>query len=188
MEPFKGVNAGTHMLNFLSSFSNHQLVKFGALLHEDYYLNNLKVNYEHQEMGVLTCNIGIIDINKESSKLTLDMRYPTGFDKNKFEDALKECKVSYQIVADKDPHYIEPTDPLITTLYDAYVKYTNDLVNKPRTIGGGTYARAIKKGVAFGMEMPGAASVVHQPNEYLIIEEFLKGIAIYAEAIYQLGK
>ena len=188
MEPFKGVNAGTHMLNFLSNFSNHQLVKFGALLHEDYYLNNLKVNYEHQEMGVLTCNIGIIDINKESSKLTLDMRYPTGFDKNKFEEALKECKVSYQIVADKDPHYIEPTDPLITTLYDAYVKYTNDLVNKPRTIGGGTYARAIKKGVAFGMEMPGAASVVHQPNEYLIIEEFLKGIAIYAEAIYQLGK
>ena len=38
------------------------------------------------------------------------------------------------------------------------------------------------------MEMPGATSVVHQPNEYLIIEEFLKGIAIYAEAIYQLGK
>lgn len=188
MEPFKGINAGTHMLKFLSSFSNHKLIKFGASLHEDFYLNNLKANYEHKEMGVLTCNIGIIDINNESSKLTLDMRYPTGYDKENYKAALDAWDIDYQIVADKEPHYIEPTDPLITTLYDAYVKYTGDTVNKPRTIGGGTYARAIKKGVAFGMEMPGAVSVVHQPNEYLIIEEFFKGIAIYAEAIYQLGK
>ena len=188
MEPFKGINAGTHMLNFLSNFTNNKLVKFGALLHEDYYLKNLNVNYEHKEMGVLTCNIGIIDINNESSKLTLDMRYPTGFDKENFKQALNTTNLTYNIVADKEPHYIEPSDSLVTTLYDAYVKYTKDLVNKPKTIGGGTYARALKKGVAFGMEMPGSVSVVHQPNEYLVIEEFLKGIAIYAEAIYQLGK
>ena len=36
----------------------------------------------------------------------------------------------YNIVADKEPHYIEPSDSLVTTLYDAYVKYTNDLVEK----------------------------------------------------------
>lgn len=192
MEPFKGVNAGTHMLKFLSNFSNNGLIKFGALLHNDHFLNNLNLAYSHDEMGELTCNIGIINFEKGLNKLTLDMRCPTGFDINNFENTLKELSKEYmlecQIVANKAPHYIEPTDPLVTTLYQAYVKYTNDTINKPHTIGGGTYARAIKKGVAFGMEMPGAETVAHQPNEYLIIKDFLTCIAIYAEAMYELGK
>lgn len=192
MEPFKGVNAGTHMLCFLSKFTNNGLIKLGALLHNDHFLNNIGLSYNHDEMGELTCNIGIINFENGQNKLTLDMRCPTGFDLNKFQDKLQELSTKYnlewQIVANKAPHYIEPTDPLVKTLYQAYVKYTNDTVNKPHTIGGGTYARAIKKGVAFGMEMPGAETVAHQPNEYLIIKDFLTCIAIYAEAMYELGK
>ena len=192
MEPFKGVNAGTHMLKFLSSYSNNGLVKLGALLHDDFYLNSLSLNYTHQEMGELTCNIGIINIENGNNKLTLDMRCPTGFSVENFEKTLKDLEAKYNletlIVENKAPHYIEPTDPLVTTLYDAYVKYTSDTVNKPHTIGGGTYARAIKKGVAFGMEMPGAVTVAHQPNEYLELKDFYMCIAIYAEAMYKLAK
>lgn len=192
MEPFKGINAGTHMLNFLSKYSNNGLIKLGALLHNDYFLNNINLAYTHEEMGELTCNIGIINFENGNNKLTLDMRCPTGFDIPNFENTLKELSKKYtlncQIVANKEPHYIAPTDPLVTTLYQAYVKYTGDTINKPHTIGGGTYARAIKKGVAFGMEMPGAETVAHQPNEYLIIKDFLTCIAIYAEAMYELGK
>lgn len=192
MEPFKGVNAGTHMMNFLSKYSDNGLVKLGALLHNDFYLKNLGLNYTHAEMGELTCNIGIINFENGNNKLTLDMRCPTGFSTENFEKTLKELEVKYnlltKIVENKAPHYVEPTDSLVTTLYDAYVKYTADTVNKPHTIGGGTYARAIKKGVAFGMEMPGAVSVVHQPNEYLILKDFYTCIAIYAEAMYKLAQ
>lgn len=192
MEPFKGVNAGTHMLRFLSSYSNNGLIELGSLLHNDFYLNNLFLNYTHAEMGELTCNIGIIDFKNGNNKLTLDMRCPTGFDVENFEKILKELEVKYnlqtKIVENKAPHYIEPTDPLVTSLYEAYVKYTGDVVNKPHTIGGGTYARAIKKGVAFGMEMPGSVTVAHQPNEYLNIKDFYMCIAIYAEAMYKLAQ
>ncbi|MBQ8293710.1 MAG: dipeptidase PepV [Bacilli bacterium] len=192
MEPFKGINAGTHMLNFLSMYSNNGLVKLGAALHNDHFLEKAALAYTHEEMGELTCNIGIIKFEKGQNMLTLDMRCPIGFDLENFEKTLNEWSKMYnlecKIVANKAPHYIEPTDPLVTTLYQAYVKYTNDTVNKPHTIGGGTYARAIKKGVAFGMEMPGAVTVAHQPNEYLVIKDFLTCIAIYAEAMYELGK
>ena len=192
MEPFKGVNAGTHMVNFLSNYSNNGLIKLGALLHRDHFLNNINLAYTHEEMGELTCNIGIIDFENGNNKLTLDMRCPTGFSTENFEKTLKELEVKYnlvtKIVENKAPHYIEPNDHLVTTLYDAYVKYTGDTINKPHTIGGGTYARAIKKGVAFGMEMPGAVSVVHQPNEYLILNDFYTCIAIYAEAMYKLAQ
>ena len=155
-------------------------------------LKNLGLNYTHAEMGELTCNIGIVNFENGNNKLTLDMRCPTGFSTENFEKTLKELEVKYnlltKIVENKAPHYVEPTDSLVTTLYDAYVKYTADTVNKPHTIGGGTYARAIKKGVAFGMEMPGAVSVVHQPNEYLILKDFYTCIAIYAEAMYKLAQ
>ncbi len=192
MEPFKGVNAGTNMLNFLSCFSNNGLIKLGALLHEDYFLQNVNLAYTHPEMKELTCNIGIINFENGKNMLTLDMRYPTGFDLENYEKTLKKLEDKYnvetKIVANKTPHYIEPTDPLVETLYKAYVKYTGDTTNKPHTIGGGTYARAIKKGVAYGMEMPGAETVAHQPNEYLILKDFYTCIAIYAEAMYELGK
>lgn len=192
MEPFKGVNAGTHMLKFLSQYSKNGLIQLGAMLHNDHFLKDVKLDYTHEEMGELTCNIGIISFENGKNKLTLDMRCPTGFDIDNFQNTLalwsQQYNLQCNIVANKTPHYIEPTDPLVTTLYQAYVKYTNDTINKPHTIGGGTYARAIKKGVAFGMEMPGAETVAHQPNEYLIIKDFLTCIAIYAEAMYELGK
>ena len=65
---------------------------------------------------------------------------------------------------------------------------TNTNACKPCTIGGGTYARALKHGVAFGMEMPGSVSVVHQPNEYVEINTLVKATAIYAKAILKLSK
>jgi succinyl-diaminopimelate desuccinylase len=75
----------------------------------------------------------------------------------------------------------------VQTLYQAYVKYTNDTENLPKTIGGGTYARALKQGVAFGMEMPYEVSQAHQKDEAMSIDTFLLAMAIYAEALMQLG-
>ena len=68
-----------------------------------------------------------------------------------------------------------------------YIEFTGDEVNEPKTIGGGTYARALKEGVAFGMELPNQESVVHQPNEYVEINTLVKATAIYAKAILKLG-
>lgn len=56
------------------------------------------------------------------------------------------------------------------------------------SIGGGTYARSLKAGVAFGALFPGREDVAHQKDEYMYIEDLLKATAIYAEAIYELTK
>lgn len=46
----------------------------------------------------------------------------------------------------------------------------------------------LKNAVAFGMLMPGRPDVVHEVDEYIIISDMLKATAIFAEAIYELGK
>ena len=54
-------------------------------------------------------------------------------------------------------------------------------------IGGGTYARVLEKGVAFGMLFPGREDVAHQADEYIYIDDLVKATAIYADAISRLS-
>ncbi len=57
-----------------------------------------------------------------------------------------------------------------------------------QVIGGGTYGRIIKRGVAFGAQMPGQENVMHQANEYMPIKDIITAVAIYADAISRLVK
>jgi len=85
------------------------------------------------------------------------------------------------------PHHVDPNHELIKTLSAVYERHTNqsaDLI----AIGGGTYARSLTAGVAFGPVFPGGPEVAHQVDEYVDFDELLLAVAIYAEAIYELAK
>ena len=55
-------------------------------------------------------------------------------------------------------------------------------------IGGGTYAKEAKNCVAYGSAFKGHGGDIHSPNEYIYLSDFYAQIAIYADAIYSLGK
>lgn len=191
MEPFKGVNAGTHLACFLSKYTNNELVHFiNDNIHNDFDLHHLGLNYQTDEMGSLTCNMGIVEI-AENGKIGLDLRYPIGYSYERFTEVMtnkaEENNLKLVDFTNKVPHYVNPKDPLVEGLYQIYVKHTKDTVNKPITIGGGTYARALNKAVAFGMEMPGDETVAHQKDEYLKLEAYYQAILIYVDAILYLG-
>lgn len=193
MEPFKGINAGTHLCNFLKDYSNNKMVKFIAeKIHEDYFLKNLGLDYDDYEMGPITLNVGIMNIEENNTRVTFDLRYPERYDLAKFDIVLPsiieeyECKISAK--TRKFPHYVSPKDPLVEKLYQAYVNNTKDEVNKPFTIGGGTYAQVLERAVAFGMLMPGEEELAHQRNEFIYIDNLLTTIKIYIDAILSLGE
>ncbi len=54
--------------------------------------------------------------------------------------------------------------------------------------GGGTYAKEAKNTVAFGACFPGENTRMHEPDEFMNINNLHKCISIYAHAIYLLGK
>ena len=78
-------------------------------------------------------------------------------------------------------------DPIVKTLLSVYEKQTGKKGHEV-IIGGGTYGRLFKHGVAFGAQPEGAPLVMHQPNEYMKVDDLINSIAIYAEAIYELTK
>lgn len=193
MEPEKGNNAGTHMCNFLKDYSKHPLIQFVAkYLHNDPFFKNMGLDYDDYEMGKITVNVGIMNITNQTTRVTLDSRFPVRYDMEKFNKVFNNLLKEYDIMIDasthKEPHYVSPEDDLVKLLYQAYVQNTNDTVNKPFTVGGGTYAGILDKGVAYGMLFPGDEELAHQRNEYIKIESLLKGVLIYIDAILLLGE
>ncbi|WP_249671279.1 M20/M25/M40 family metallo-hydrolase, partial [Bacillus thuringiensis] len=76
---------------------------------------------------------------------------------------------------------------LIQTLIINYEEQTGDPAQLI-SIGGATYARSLEAGVVFGPLFPGCPDVAHQKDEYMEIDDLLKAVSIYSQAIYELAK
>ncbi|MFA5542936.1 MAG: dipeptidase PepV [Bacilli bacterium] len=192
MEPNNGVNALVHLSIFLKGKTDNPLVNFIADNLTDNRFNDMGLNFRDPEMGDLTLNVAVANIDSNGGMVGLNMRYPINWNEkeflDKFKTALDKYDLDMKITKDSGPHYVDKNSELIQTLHKAYIKYTNDDKTPLMTIGGGTYARALKNAVAFGMLMPGREDVVHEVDEYIYISDLLTATAIYTESIYQLGK
>lgn len=192
MEPNNGVNALVNLCKFLKPHVNNPLVHFVSDNLKDNRFKDMGLNFTDPEMGDLTLNVAIANINSEGGMVGLNMRYPINWDEQNFLKLFKEAASKYnleiKIAKDSGPHYVDKNSDLIKTLHKAYIKYTGDDKTPLMTIGGGTYARALKNAVAFGMLMPNREDVVHEVDEYIYISDFIVSVAIYTESIYELGK
>jgi acetylornithine deacetylase/succinyl-diaminopimelate desuccinylase-like protein len=121
--------------------------------------------------------------------LRVDIRHPASITKEevleRLEKSIPEIN-EINIINYHDPLYVNPNSPFVQTLLKAYQKVTGDTQSQPKAIGGATYARVLKNGVAFGPTMPGAESLAHQPNERVSIKDFNTMIDIYYEALKSL--
>jgi len=190
--PHLGINAIFLMAGFLKRHTNHPLVQFIAnYLENDHYGKKLGIDHFDPEMKELTINTALVSFTNEGFMVGCNIRYPKGYDfeggLKKITAAAKEFGLQTTWHGNSPYHYISPKDPLVSVLHDAYVKYTGDETTPLLTIGGGTYARQLKKAVAFGPGFPGKEDLAHQPDEYLDIEEMILTAAIYAEAIEKLA-
>ena len=77
--------------------------------------------------------------------------------------------------------------PLIhSALLDVYERYTGKK-GYEQIIGGGTFGRLLKRGVAYCAMFEGEQDTMHQASEFKPVDALLKSAAIYAEAIYELA-
>lgn len=195
--PEKGENAGLTLVNFLASLSldgrARQFVTFAAeTFTGDTLGKKAGIAYEDDITGPLTINVGHLSYAKEEGgKLGLNMRYPVTTNLAEtlqtFTNSLAEKGFHIEDVSDSQPHHVDKDHVLIRTLQRVYEEETGEKAEL-LAIGGGTYARSLKAGVAFGPLFPGKEELAHQKDEYIEIEDMLKATAIYAHAIYELAK
>lgn len=191
MQPHVGVNAGYLAMQFLNKYYPSNLTNF-ITTYFDTTGKKLGVAHHDPMMKDLTMNLAFIKIKDNQVIVGFNCRLPVNELKEKIETRLAEVlqtyHLSYKFISFSERHFVDPKSDFVQTLLKSYRAITGDMESQPYTIGGGTYARMMKTAVAFGSMFPNREDVVHQPNEYILIDDFVDWIAIYAKAIYDLTR
>jgi succinyl-diaminopimelate desuccinylase len=139
----------------------------------------------------LTSNLGVVATMGAAVSLTFSVRYPVtwiGADlMSHISDTAGTFGFELKSFADSKPLFVPNDDPYLATCLSVYRDETGDL-SEPQTMGGGTYARVLDKGVAFGADFPGFPHLAHQADEFWYIEDLMKATKIYAKALARLAE
>ncbi|MDR0899395.1 MAG: dipeptidase PepV [Lactobacillaceae bacterium] len=196
--PEHGDNAATYLANFLSDLDFGGDAKFflelvGKTAHKDPEGVKMGIASEDPVMGKLSFNIGILRfVNNQEGLINVNIRYPKSTNGEIILGQLNDAipagwDVEFEVLGhNQEPHYVDPSDSVVTTLLDIYHTQTG-LPAHDQVIGGGTYGRLMERGVAFGALFPDAEDTMHQANEYMRIDDLIRSMAIYAESIYKLA-
>lgn len=197
MEPKNGENAGTYLASFLTRYdfggdAGTFLELLGKYMHQDSRMHNFDLAFTDEVMGDLTMNVGLMNFeNNQSGQVDMNFRYPKGINPDVIEDKLNRVVSSkgVKVVPGSfmEPHYVDPEDPIVTTLMQAYRDQTGETGAEPEVVGGGTYGRLMDRGVAFGALFPHTEDTMHQANEFQPVDDLLMAMAIYMQSIHDLA-
>ncbi len=194
--PWEGKNAITLLCKALENAKLpsevENIVKFvNECVDEDVYGGKLGIANEDELSGKLTVNLGIMEINEDEARIVFNIRYPISDSADRIVKGISEKAEKYGLSVIKThnngPLFVDEKEPVVQTLLKVYKETTGEK-GYTLAIGGGTYARAMEKGVAFGPVFPGMKAVEHQPNEFIAIDHLVKLAKIYGRAIEELAK
>lgn len=193
--PHLGENAIMHLLMFLSTLDFDGDVKE----YIDFFSNNIKDEtkgeslglYLKDEIGELSLNVGVINVDEDGANVSLNIRYPVTFKTPDVMDVLMKkvetLGFEVKITMEQHPLYFPKDHQLIKVLSDVYREQTG-MEPFLLAIGGGTYAKEMPNTVAFGPLFPGKPDYNHQANEYIELDDLVLNAKIYGNAIYELAK
>ena len=196
--PERGVNAISILMDFLGdlNFLNDGVADFidfyNRCIGYDLHGKNLGCYMEDELSGGLVLNVGMIEVDRQTAKITVNVRYPVTCEGEDVYEKMLPVMTRYNMGIVKGKHqwplHVAKDSHLISVLMEIYRKHTGDTESQPLVIGGGTYARAMDNIVAFGARFPNQEELGHQKNERISVDELMKLAKIYAEAAYELSK
>ena len=165
--------------------------KLADLVGMDYHGEKLGIAVEDKLSGKLTCAMDIIKAGEETgtARVILDIRYPLLMNVDSMMKALTMTlngRLEATLLSSRTPHFVSAESTLVKELLAAYEEITGEK-GEAMAIGGGTYAREMDEGVAFGALFPGDTEMAHQPDEYMDLERFYQNLRIFACAIVRLA-
>ncbi len=175
--PEKGANALQALLRFLSEI-DEDCKKAYDLLFDD----KLALKQMQDETGVLTMSPNVANFENGELRISTDIRFPATKRLRKVTRVLNRFAIAYTVDNYQSPLYTAPDGKLITTLLGVYNEETGRK-ESPIAIGGGTYARALKCGCAFGPERKDEEATIHQANEYVTFEQIRLMSNVYYKAL-----
>lgn len=165
---------------------------------EDIYGNGFGIAYREELSGSLTVIEGTVHSKDGKLVSTLNIRYPAGVNQQNLIHQVNETAERYgwkrEEVKNNSGYSVDMEDEKIKRMVEISCRiWKRDW--KPYVMGGGTYARKLKNAVAYGpgileQKKPGYPNRGrgHQPDECVCIENMMKAVEIYTEALLMLDE
>ena len=148
---------------------------------------SLGAAYEDAVSGPTTNNLGLMKVENNVLTATLDLRVPVTADLGKMVKDIQAHLPGIQAECTKvtPPHHVPADSELVSQLLAAYHEETGLPAHEMST-GGGTYAKVLQQGVAFGATFPDDEDLAHQAGEYAVLPRLILTAKIYANALLRL--
>ena len=134
------------------------------------------------ETGFATISPDLVKQEDGKIILTADFRVPAKMLAEDFYPYFDKMGIKYTFIKSRNPHYVPKDSPVIQKLMQAYNSVTGENL-EPISQSGATFASTFKCGAAFGPEFPGASTNIHEPNEFMLVEDIEKLYEIYYNSI-----
>ena len=177
--PEKGLNALKKLTAFLEDGG---YIEKGV--YDGMFVKRAGVEDFEDETGKLTFSPDVLSTDDTHVYYVTDIRYPATVSRETIEKSLAKIG-KFEVLSYQAPLYNDKNGKLVTTLSKVWEKYSGKK-EEPIAIGGGTYARALKCGVAFGPAIGEEADSIHQPNEYVTLSTLDVMFDVYKDALYEL--
>ncbi len=149
---------------------------------------SLGIKLADQVSGALTCNMGIIRAGADGVRVTLDLRCPilADLDGIAAQAARALPQMTLAVTKKTPPHYVPEDSELVRKLLGAYERVTGER-GYAMAIGGGTYAKCLEEGVAFGALFPGEPEMAHHADEFISLDSLRRNLRIFTYALIALA-
>lgn len=194
--PSEGVNANGRLAQFLAKLPLEgalaMAIRFLAeKIGMEYDGKSLGIAMEDELSGPLTNNFGVMNATENELVVKLNYRYPVTKTYESCGPQVMEqfAQAGFELTGAvrKNRLYMPAESELIQRLMKVYTDATGDFDSKPKSIGGGTYAKMLPNVVAFGPIFPGDEVREHKPDEFMELSRLLDNANILAEAMYTLA-
>ncbi|MDR3587021.1 MAG: dipeptidase PepV [Desulfosporosinus sp.] len=193
--PQNGKNAVLYTLQFLRSLplspEEERTLDF-ILSHPGtgFYGEGFGIALSDEPSGKLSLNLGILKLTSDRIRFVIDIRYPVTYKRDDvflpIEKIAQSEQFDIKVLTHQEAHHVPKDSALVQSLLKAYTDVTG-LKPFAFAIGGGTYAKVLPQGVAFGPVFPGEPEVIHCADEYISIDNLLLTTKVYAQAILNLA-
>lgn len=190
--PFWGDSAATRLFRFLMEISPLESESYFEDLFAATHPAGLGLGIHgcDEPSGDLTSNLGVMETKDGALILTVNVRRPVTWERNKLRDMFlahfAKGKHGWTLAEfnASDPLYFPLDHVLVKTICEVYQAETGD-TTPPGVMGGGTYARAVPNSVSIGTGWDGDGPA-HQTDERLKVEHLYKMSRIYAHIFLRL--
>ncbi len=155
----------------------------------------LGVDYSDKESGELTMSLDVLKykVSEDGTRFSIsglfDARAPICCNDENLTKVVKRrlLEAGFEMESGEmtPAHYVSADSELVQRLLESYELYF-DKKGEALVTGGGTYVHNLKRGVAFGCEVPGIDNRIHGDDEFAEIDVLIKSAKIFADAIVRL--